>query len=63
MYWYGIMTNITDWVLSHAEYVALTVNIVMFLAFLYRHELPKAIYWLGTILVVVGVIWMNYPKE
>ena len=46
-------------ILNHAEYVALAVNIVMFVAFVITANWPKAMYWLGTIFIVIGVIWMG----
>ena len=45
-------------ILNHAEYVALVVNVGMFLAFVGTQNWPKATYWGGTIMIVVGVIWM-----
>ena len=46
-------------ILNNAEYVALVVNCVMFLAFVGTQNWAKAMYWLGTIFIVVGVIWMG----
>ena len=45
-------------ILNHAELVALVVNVGMFLAFVGTQNWPKACYWGGTILIVIGVIWM-----
>ena len=47
------------YILARAEYVALVVNVFMFLAFLGTRDFPKAVYWGGTILIVIGVIWMG----
>ena len=52
-----------DYILSHAEYIALILNIFMFAVFSFKNEWPRAIYWLGAVLVVVGVIWMNNGKQ
>lgn len=48
-----------NWLLGHAELVALTVNITMFLAFLLRGDMAKATYWGGTVLVVLGLLKMR----
>ena len=47
-------------ILGQAEFIALTVNVLMFLAFLAKADWPKAIYWGGTVLVVGGVILMKH---
>ena len=48
-----------DWLLSHAENVALVVNITIFLACMARHDYIRAIYWLGATLVVIGLLGMK----
>ena len=50
--------NLLNKLLQNAEYVALAINILMFLAFLSTGSWPKAVYWAGTVLIVIGVIWM-----
>jgi hypothetical protein len=45
--------------INHAEYIALTMNSLIFLSFLWRGELGKAVYWFGTIIVVLGLLRMK----
>ncbi len=47
------------YLLSHAEFLALFVNIAMTIAFLVQKDWWRACYWLGTVLVVGGVIAMR----
>lgn len=44
---------------NHAEYIALVMNTVIFLSFLWRGETGKALYWAGTIIVVLGLLRMR----
>ena len=48
-----------NWLLSHAENVALAVNIAIFLACMARHDYVRAVYWLGAVLVVTGLLGMK----
>jgi hypothetical protein len=50
---------VITFLLNHTEYVALTVNILTFLAFLVKGETGKAVYWAGTILIVLGLLKMK----
>jgi len=44
---------------SHAEFIALYLNALMTLAFIWQRDLPKVLYWGGATCVVLGVILMR----
>ena len=48
-----------NWLLAHAEMLALAVNITICLACLIREDYIRAIYWLGATLVVIGLLGMK----
>lgn len=47
------------YLLSKAEFIALGLNIFMTMAFLLQRDWPKTIYWLGAVLLVLGIITMR----
>ena len=42
--------------IDKSEYLALTLNIAITLACLFRGDWAKAVYWLGATIVVIGVL-------
>ena len=48
-----------NFLINHAEYIALVMNIAIFLCFLWRGDHGKATYWFGTIIVVLGLLRMK----
>ena len=48
-----------NFLVNHAEYIALVMNIAIFLCFLWKGEAWKTVYWGGTILIVLGLINMK----
>lgn len=47
------------YLLSNAEFIALALNTLMTLAFLWQRDLAKCLYWGGATCVVLGVILMR----
>lgn len=45
--------------INHTEHIALVMNILIFLGFLWKGEQGKSLYWAGTILVVLGLLRMK----
>ena len=51
--------TVMNYFISHTEYFVLVMNSMNFLAFLWKHEIGKAIYWMGATILVVGLIKMK----
>lgn len=48
-----------NWLTAHAEYSALVLNTIIFMASVYNRDGPKMLYWGGAVLLVLGVIRMK----
>jgi hypothetical protein len=51
--------NAMNFLINHAEYIALVMNSLIFLSFLWNGQSGKALYWFGTIIVVLGLLRMK----
>ena len=53
---YRAILTMLNWFINNTEYIVFCMNILNFLAFAWKHEIGKAIYWLGATILVIGLI-------
>lgn len=52
-------SNNMTYLLQHAEFIALGLNLLMTIVFAIQRDYAKTLYWAGCCLVVLGVLTMR----